>query len=368
MSSDGRKPRPERGQTDESLRREREKTDRALAERQAAVEEHADKTVQRARDNVDAVVSAARGNADRSPDLGVPRETIAEARAVEDAALRNERAVADETLRREREESARALAKLLPLEREKTDRFLRTERARSDDDLSHRDDFLGMVSHDLRNLLSGIVTSAGLLSEQASEGEDGVRTRAGVARIQRYAARMNRLIGDLVDVASIDAGKLAVTPARGDANALIVEAVDTFQSAASARGLALEAERADCPLPATFDPERLLQVLVNLLTNAIKFTSEGGRIRVRGERAGDEVRISVSDTGVGIPGHLLEAVFERFWQVGTNDRRGVGLGLYISKRIVEAHGGRIWVESAMGQGSTFHFMIPVAGPPESKPG
>jgi signal transduction histidine kinase len=313
-------------------------------------------------------LSAAREKADRNADQGVSRETIAESRAVEDAALQDERAVSDESLRREREESARALARLLPLEREKTDRFLRTERARSDDDLSRRDDFLGMVSHDLRSLLSAIVVSAELLPGQTPGGEDGARTRAGAARILRYAARMNRLIGDLVDVASIDAGKLVVTPAGRDANALIVEAVDTFQAAASAGGIALEAEGVGRPLPATFDHDRLLQVLGNLLSNAIKFTSEGGRIRVRGERAGDEVHVSVSDTGVGIPDHLREAVFERFWQVGKNDPRGLGLGLYISKRIVEAHGGRIWVESAMGQGSTFHFMIPVAGPPESEPG
>jgi signal transduction histidine kinase len=367
MSSDARKPMPEREQTDESLRVEREKTDRALAERQTAIEEHADTTVQRARDNADAVLSAARDKADQSPDQGVSRTGIAKARAVEDTALRDERAAADESLHREREESARTLAKLLPLERNKTDRFLLTERVRSDDDLSQRDDFLGMVSHDLRNLLSGIVMSAGLLSDQASEGEDGMRTRAGAARIQRYAARMNRLIGDLVDVASIDAGKLAVTPALVDAHALISEAVDTFQAAASASGIALQAEVAERPLPATFDQDRLLQVLANLLTNAIKFTSAGGRIVIRGERAGNAVRISVSDTGTGIPGHLLDAVFERFWQVGKDDRRGVGLGLYISKCIVEAHGGTIWVESAMGQGSTFHFEIPAALPPASAP-
>ncbi|UQA62211.1 sensor histidine kinase [Polyangium aurulentum] len=290
------------------------------------------------------------------------RATIAESRAAEDAALRAERAVADESLRREREESARVLASLLPLERARTDRFLLTERVRTDDDISRYGDFLGIVSHDLRSLVTSVVISAELLSDQAPEGEAGDRTRAGAARIQRSAARMNRLIGDLVDIASIDAGKLVMSSARGDVNELIVDAVDTFRAAASADGIALEAEGDDRPLPATFDYDRLLQVLANLLTNAIKFTSKGGRIRVRGERDGDEVRISVSDTGVGIPGHLLEAVFERFWQVGKSDRRGVGLGLYISKCIVEAHGGRTWVESAVGQGSTFHVAIPVAGP------
>jgi signal transduction histidine kinase len=361
VSSNGRKPRVEREETDESLRAERQKTDRALAARQTAIEEHADEMVERARDKADAFVSASRDAEDRNSDRGVPSATIAESRAAEDAALRDERAVADETLRREREESARVLARLLPLERARTDRFLLTERARTDDDISRYGDFLGMVNHDLRSLLSSVVMSVELLSDHAPEGEAGDRTREGAARVQRCAGRMNRLIGDLVDIASIDAGKLIMTPAREDANALIVEAVDTFRAAASADGIALAAEGVGRPLLATFDYERLLQVLANLLTNAIKFTSKGGRIRVNGERAGDEVRISVSDTGVGIPSDLLEAVFERFWQV-KNGRRGVGLGLYISKCIVEAHGGRIWVESAMGQGSTFYFTIPVAGP------
>jgi signal transduction histidine kinase len=99
-------------------------------------------------------------------------------------------------------------------------------------------------------------------------------------------------------------------------------------------------------------------VLANILANAIKFTSQGGRIRVRGEGAGDELRFSISDTGSGMPGNVLEAIFERFWQVGKNDRRGVGLGLYISRCIVEAHGGRIWAESQLGEGSRLCFTLP----------
>jgi signal transduction histidine kinase len=101
----------------------------------------------------------------------------------------------------------------------------------------------------------------------------------------------------------------------------------------------------------------MLQVLANLITNAIKFT-RGGAIRVHGERGEGEVRLSVADTGVGIPPHLLERIFERFWQVGVNDSRGLGLGLYISRSIVEAHGGRIWAESADGAGSTFFVTLP----------
>lgn len=356
----------ERGQTDESLRQEREKTDRALAERQAA-EEDSDLVVHQARESADAVLTEARAKADQRLDEDLPqvesRATLAEERLLEDEALQEERASADEILRRERNENARVLSRLLPLEREKTDRFLLTERARSDDALANRDNFLGLVSHDLRNLLGGIVLNAELLSARAPDDDGGKQTLVATSRIQRYAARMNRLIGDLVDVASIDAGKLAMTPAAGDMAALIAEAVDTFQAGASAKGISLQAEMAERPLLAEFDHDRMLQVLANVLANAIKFTSEGGRIRVHAERAGDEVRVSIGDTGSGIPGNMLEAVFERFWQVGKNDRRGVGLGLFISRSIIENHGGRIWAESKPGAGSVFSFTLPA--PPRS---
>jgi signal transduction histidine kinase len=352
----------ERDQTDESLRREREKTDHALAERQAA-EEDSDLVVHNARESADAVLNEARAKADErqeaSPHAGT-NSTLAEERALEDEALQEERASADEILRREREENARVLSRLLPLEREKTDRFLLTERARSDVALSNRDNFLGLVSHDLRNLLGGIVTGAELLSARAPDNEDGAQTRVQTTRIQRYAARMNRLIGDLIDVASIDAGKLAITPVSSDATTLIAEAMDTFQAAASAKGISLQAEIVGSPLLAEFDHDRMLQVLANIIANAIKFTSQGGSIQVRGACAGDELRVSISDTGSGIPGDRLEAIFERFWQAGKDDRRGVGLGLYISRCIVEAHGGKIWAESTLGAGSRLSFTLPVA--------
>lgn len=366
MTEEDDKGAAERGQTDESLRVEREKADRALVERQEAVAEDADKVVRRARDNADAILDAARDKADerldRAGEGGEPVAAIAEERVREDAALREERATEDESLRRERSESARALMRLLPLERDATDRYLLTERTRSDQALDNRDDFLGIVSHDLRDLLGGIVVSAGLLGKSAPGNTAEQKIVAETARIQRYAARMNRLIGDLVDVASIDAGKLAVTPVEADATSLVIEAVDTFRGAAAAKSITLEAEALEPGLMGEFDHDRMLQVFANLITNSIKFTASGGKISVGGERAGDELRFCVSDTGAGIPGNLLESIFERFWQVGKNDRRGLGLGLYISRCIVEAHGGRIWAESALGAGSRVWFTLPAATP------
>jgi signal transduction histidine kinase len=353
---------PERDETDESLRIERQKTDQALLEKQEAIERDADEVVDHAREIADAVLSEARDKADQKLEEEEPppgkRETVSEERALEDAALEEERAAADESLRLEREEHARALHRLLPLEREKTDRHLLTERARSDFAISNRDDFLGIVSHDLRNLLQGIVMSAELLSARAADDEAGQQTRAGVKRIERYSARMVRLIGDLVDVTSIDAGKLAVAPRRQDLCELVAEAVATFEPVASAKGISLASESAEPSILVDFDHDRMMQVFANLLTNAIKFTPEGGKVWIRVERAEGKVLCCVGDTGPGIPGNMLELVFERFWQVGNDDRRGLGLGLYISRYIVAAHGGTIWAESRMGEGSRLYFTLP----------
>jgi len=365
----------EREKTNESLRTEREKTDQAVAAKQADVAKHADTVVDRARDKADDVLSLARENADTvleaarekadgivNPDShGVqPNAEIIEERALADEALRDERDGADETLLLERAEHARTLVRFLPLERESTDRYLLTERIRSDDALANRDDFLAIVAHDLRDLIGGVVTSAALLAKSAPQNQDGNNILAETKRIERYAARMNRLIGDLVDVASIDAGKLAVTPATRDLAILIAEAVDTFRATASAKGVSLRTHIDAAPLLAAFDQHRILQVLANLISNSLKFTPQGGHITIRGEREADNVRLSVRDTGSGIPEHALGRIFERFSQVGKNDHRGLGLGLYISRCIVEAHGGRIWAESQPGAGSKISFTLPTS--------
>ncbi|MDP2341818.1 MAG: HAMP domain-containing sensor histidine kinase [Deltaproteobacteria bacterium] len=346
---------PERKLTDESLRTERSNTDQAMAERSDTTE--TDELLERARAEADAALSTARELADQ---LGVQLPgRVARGRAVEDEQLVDRRAAADESLRLERETLA-SLAALLPLEREKTDRFLLTERRRSDDALANRDDFMGMVSHDLRNLLSGIVLEATLVTDTATNSEEGRHTVIGMKRIQRYVARMNRLIGDLVDVVAIDAGKLAIHRERRDAAVLITEAVDAFSRQASDKSIALQAKSAQPALPAAFDHERMLQVLANLIGNAIKFTPASGRIAVDALLKGEDLHLCVTDTGAGIPNDMLESVFERFWQVGKNDRRGLGLGLYISRCIVDAHGGKVWAESTIGVGSAFHVTLPVA--------
>jgi len=345
--------------TDESLRAERGKTDRELSRRREVVDGSADDVVVKARQVADDLLQTARDTADEK---GEETRTAAviEERSTADDALRSERSSADESIRKEREERRRALLNLLRLEREETDQHLLTERGSSDEALNTRDIFLAMVSHDLRTLLGGIAMNAEMLAREAGPPADA---RTGIvartANIQRLTARMNRLIGDLVDVASIEAGKLQVTPTDGDLRALVHESVEIFHASADARGIRLE-EVAGPALPARFDHDRLLQVVANLIGNAIKFSSSGAHISIRAETGSGEDRVAVSDTGPGIRAENLEAIFGRFWQVGRHDRRGLGLGLYISRCIVEAHGGRIWAENRPAGGSIFFFTVPTA--------
>jgi signal transduction histidine kinase len=362
MGTGASKKSPERTHTDESLHTERVDRDDAMASLVAAAEDDADEIVAHARALADAIVRKTRFKEDQrnpSPTTEGGRAAVVKQRGLEDAVIQEERAGADEALRRQREKHTRILMALLPLEREKTDRHLLTERIRADAAVTNRDDFLGIVSHDLRDLLAALVGAATLISKRAPQTADGEETRAGAERIHRYVARMNRLIGDLVDVASIDAGKLSVSPVRGDLALLIAEAVDMFQVSAQANELTLDMEVTHRPLMASFDHERMLQVLANLITNAIKFTPPGGTIRVSGNPLADSVQLSVRDTGVGIPLHMTEAIFERFRQVAENDRRGLGLGLYISKCLVEAQSGRMWAESQTGEGAAIHVSLPM---------
>ncbi len=349
---------PEREQTDESLRVEREKADVAMGQNPASVDDTADAVIEKARSRADAVLAAARSKLDihwkTLPPSATSPHGLENERVLEDQTLRRERADADEMLLVERAEHAALLA----VEREETDRDLSRERARSDHAVATRDEFLGIVSHDLRNMLGGVVGFAALIEKEVSRESPNEKVIAYTQRIHRSGARMNRLIGDLVDLASIHAGSLAVAREPGNVALVVAEAVETFQAQAVACEILLVAEIDEALPVVAFDAARVLQVLINLLSNAIKFTARGGNVAVHVGRIEDEVRITVSDTGAGIPNDKLDAVFERFLQVH-HDRRGVGLGLYISKCIVQGHGGKIWVESKMGVGSRFSFTLPV---------
>jgi signal transduction histidine kinase len=350
------KPRPERTETDSSLRTERERTDEHLEKRGAAVERDADAVMERARARADSLLEATRDREDA--DLA-PSEVQAEQalRSTEDQTVSHERAAADAMLVTERAASKRKLVQWLSSEREETDDRLHTERSRSDYAVASRDDFLAIVSHDVRGLLDALSMSAELLTRMLPEGEAGEPPRQVAGRIGRLTGRMSRLVNDLLDVVSMESGRLKVIVAPQDPSPLLTEVVEVFQPLAAARGIRLTLQIPEGVPLACFDHDRILQVLTNLVGNAMKFTADGGEITLSLSPTTGGVGFSVRDTGCGIAADLI---FERFAQVTQGERPGLGLGLYIARCIVEAHEGRIWVESEPGSGSTFHVTLPQA--------
>jgi signal transduction histidine kinase len=219
---------------------------------------------------------------------------------------------------------------------------------------------LSVVAHDLRNPLAAIgmcaEMSLHLLPPRVSPA-----VRENLEAVQATSAQVYRLVDDLLDVSTARQGTFTLIRGETTADDLLAEAAATLRPLAASRGqtLAMEADAAVPPL--WVDGGRVLQVLSNLVGNAVKHGPRGGTIAVRCAMADGEPRFSVIDEGPGIPAEHLPHLFGAFWQGKPQDRRGVGLGLAIARTLVEAHGGRIWVESAAGQGTTFHFTLPVDG-------
>lgn len=348
-----------REQTNVSLRLERDKADQSSAKLTSTLEEVADEVVRVARERADEVIAAAREQSDRALDSSRPAQvgTSAQQRDSADVEVASERIAADAILERERGERRRCLADFLAVERENTDGDLLGERAQADAAIAARDLFLSTVSHDLRSLISGLAMNAELIITSAPEGGGGEKMRKYAGASQRLVARMNRLINDLLDIASIEAGKLAVVLEDLDARKLLAETAESFGPIAARRRIELDVRSPALPLLTRLDGGRILQVLANLVSNAIKFSSDGSKISLLVERTSQEIQFAVGDTGIGLSEEDARNVFERFRQI-TPDRRGLGLGLHISKCIVEAHGGRMWVRSQRAKGSTFYFALP----------
>jgi len=223
-----------------------------------------------------------------------------------------------------------------------------------------RDDLVAIVSHDLRNPVHTISMAASFLLEIAPTNDRRVQARRQLEVIQRSATRANRLIQDLLDVAKIQAGGLAVDPVAVEVKTLVSEVMDSATTLAGAAQITVSSAFTE-PLPSVAsDRERVLQVFTNLIGNAIKFTPKGGQITIRAMQESGEVRFTVADTGPGIPREHLDHVFDRYWQAKSTAKLGTGLGLSIAKGIVEAHGGRIWAESPPGRGAEFNFTLPIA--------
>jgi signal transduction histidine kinase len=224
--------------------------------------------------------------------------------------------------------------------------------------LRARDEIVGVVSHDLRNPVAAVKMLSRTLLH--SPNNIGAEAHASIELISQAAEQMDALIRDLLDVNRLDAGKLVVSAVPIDPSVLLTDSLQTLRPLVEEKGISLDLQ-IKTPLPKVMaDRERVQQALSNLVGNAIKFSPAGSKIVVVPRREADEVVISVVDNGKGIATEQLPRVFDRYWQSSRTDRQGAGLGLAIAKGIIEAHGGRIWIESRPGEGTTASFSLPFA--------
>ncbi|HEU0032983.1 MAG TPA: HAMP domain-containing sensor histidine kinase [Kofleriaceae bacterium] len=222
-----------------------------------------------------------------------------------------------------------------------------------------RQEMLAVVSHDLRNPLNVIVMGSNVLSEMIEDTEATAPVRRHVQSLARAADRMTNMIEEILDSARIDAGTLVLHKQACHARELLDSAVEMLQPRAASRSIQLRVECEQDVIVAA-DSERVVQILSNLIGNALKFTHEDGEVVARCELDRAMVTFEVRDTGPGIAAEQIPRIFDRYWQAEGGSRAGIGLGLYICKYLVEAHGGRIWVESTPGDGSSFRFTLPRA--------
>lgn len=231
--------------------------------------------------------------------------------------------------------------------------LLMQERKNHSAALADRDRLLAIFSHDLKNLLNALALNATIVLRR-----NGDTAEKGASNVRVIIGRMDRMLSNLLDLARVNAGKLRVVTQLGDAAEVVREAVDTFRPLAEEKHLSLRLSETGGPFDARVDHDRIFQVLSNLLSNAIKFSFPEGRIFVSLSTIDDFVQVAVRDFGPGIEESDFERIFECYRQLDGSDTTGLGLGLFISKSIVQAHGGQIWAESKLGAGSTFFFTVP----------
>jgi signal transduction histidine kinase len=231
----------------------------------------------------------------------------------------------------------------------------------------HKSEFLANMSHELRTPLNAVIGFSDVLLEHTF-GELNDKQDQYIGIIQTSGRHLLSLINDILDLSKIEAGRMELELSQFDLEMAIDNTVTLVRDRAARHDLTLAVEVEPDLAPVVGDERKIKQILLNFLSNAVKFTPDGGRIGVRAGRVEGGVEIAVSDTGVGIAPEDQAAIFEEFRQVGTDyvrKREGTGLGLALTKRFVELHGGQIRVESEVGKGSTFTFTLPERPWPES---
>jgi signal transduction histidine kinase len=376
-----------RAHTDASLGAERADTDSSRSLKIARTQRALDDLIERDRIVADASLKSLRARNDsllaheRLASPALDRAVLQE-RRIADSGKEAERTITDAHVERQRQRTDAGLEaerREQELDRERqdahrqdTDEQLLEERSRADatatalgettealhdarSEQARHHDVLGIVAHDLRNPLHVITLNAQNIAEATTDA-----TKEDALEVIRAAARMNRLLTDLLDVARIESKTLRIAKRPHDVGLLLTEVLRSYRPLFADRGVTFSV---GVPIPAIvafFDRDRIVQVLSNLLGNAMKFTPREGAVHLHAVRGEGQVEFVLRDSGPGIHPDAVPHVFERFWQIDSDTRRGLGLGLYICEKIVALHGGRIWVESELGKGATFRFTLPLA--------
>lgn len=373
----------ERKNTDVSLIAERIKATESLKSVNGKAQTQTDQLLNHERALADAKTANSREENDQlrevsdSQDMSHEKSQLAKERKITDQATKDERSQADKVIDQEREMADKLVGHVLDLERKVTDKNLSTERASTDthlkgvsaslkseiaehtitkSNLTSREELLAIVSHDLRNPV-GVASSYAQLILDMDGVDDNLKSFANT--IKRNADSALRLISDLMDMERFSQHKWQFQVKDCSGEKLILQTIENFSNEAKEKKIKLISALSSPLKDFSCDHDRLMQVLSNLMTNALKFTPDHGVVTLNAKLVDDNIQFCVCDTGPGIPISQQKQVFERFAQLQSKDRTGLGLGLYISKTLIEELGGQMWLESIEGQGSSFFFSLPV---------
>ena len=355
-------------------------TEESLLEVSEKFENRTDNTIKESRSEADHRTSSSRSAADTlrenqrnkfGGDLKSERDFI-------DQLLIGERRETDQATSKQQSHTDSAISQEREIKNSLMCEFLEEEKGQSDTEALHashvlfdevsahsktkvslttRDEFLAIVSHDLRNPIGAASSCAEMLLSN-NEFELSSKIIPWIELIKRNTDTALRVISDLLDVERIAENKLELNFEVHNIDKVIREVIESFTFIASAKNVLLRFTPSNIITEVVFDCDRITQVLSNLISNALKFTPEGKSIKIGAVQTESVIQVFVQDTGPGIPDEKLNYIFDRFAQLGSKDRSGLGLGLYIAKMLIEAHHGQLWVDSKVGDGSTFYFTIP----------